>query len=32
MKPGMHKGKAVNIIYTLPITFMVPEAENNEKK
>jgi uncharacterized membrane protein len=32
MKPGMEKGKAVNVIYTLPITFTVPEVENNEKK
>jgi hypothetical protein len=32
MKPGMHKGEAVNVIYTLPITFTVPEVENDEKK
>jgi len=32
MKPGMEKDKAVNVIYTLPITFTVPEVENNEKK
>lgn len=31
MKPGMHKGEAVNVIYTLPITFMIPEKDVEEE-
>ena len=31
MKPGMNKDKAVNVIYTLPITFTVPENELEKK-
>lgn len=28
MKPGMHQGEAVNVLYTLPITFNIPEKES----
>lgn len=32
MKPGLHKEEAVNVIYTLPITFLLPEGETKEEK
>ncbi|GGE37583.1 M56 family metallopeptidase [Psychroflexus planctonicus] len=32
MKPGIHNKEAVNVIYTLPITLMVPEKEETEGK
>ena len=32
MKPGMHKEENVNVIYTLPITLLIPEKEENEEE
>lgn len=30
MKPGIHQKEAVNVIYTLPITLLIPEKEETE--
>ncbi len=32
MKPGMHNEENVNVIYTLPITFLIPEKEEMDDK